>query len=109
VDGFDPRILNVGLDLAMAWGDDWLSPIQDRLARAQPELSRDDLDRYDEECRAAMDRGHSLVYDLSVRHELQPGDELWELFRTQALRQDAWISDDNLRHLYSQGCYYAAK
>lgn len=105
----DTSILNEGLDLAMAWGDDWLSPIQERLARAHPDLSSDDLDRYDAECRAAMSRGHDLVGELARRERLPPGDELWRRFRTAMAQNDPWISDDNLGHLYSQGCYYAMK
>ena len=33
-------ILNEGLSLAMEWGEQWLCPIQERLATAHPELSR---------------------------------------------------------------------
>jgi hypothetical protein len=105
----DAAVLNDGLALAMEWGDEWLRPIQERLARAHPELTSDDLDRYDTACRAAMDRGHGLVSELMQRERLAPGDELWRRFRAVSSLRDPWISDDNLGHLYSQGCYYAMK
>jgi hypothetical protein len=56
-----------------------------------------------------MDRGHGLVSELMQRERLAPGDELWRRFRAVSSLRDPWISDDNLGHLYSQGCYYAMK
>ena len=105
----DQRILNDGLALAMAWGEDWLTPIQARLARGHPGLSSDDLDRYDRECRAAMDRGHDLVRKLATRDGLKPSSEMFDRFRAEAIRRDPWISAGNVSHLYSQGCYYMMK
>lgn len=105
----DQRILNDGLALAMEWGDDWLKPIQARLGREHPGLSVEDLDRYDKECRAAMTRGHHLVGKLAMQEGLQPSPEMFDRFCADARRRDPWISDDNLSHLYSQGCYYAMK
>ena len=40
----DPAVLNAGLELAMAWGEDWLEPIVRRLAERYPELLRQQLD-----------------------------------------------------------------
>jgi hypothetical protein len=105
----DPETLNEGLDLAMEWGDAWLEPIQGRLANLRSGLTDDELDRYDERCRAAMEHGHQLVYQLMERHQLQPGVELRTRFQEELLSRHPWISEDNLGRLYSQGCYYAWK
>ncbi|HNY31432.1 MAG TPA: hypothetical protein PKO15_11150 [Fibrobacteria bacterium] len=107
-DAMDPGILNVGLALAMEWGEEWLQPIQFRLATAYPHLSKAELDAYDTACRQAMSQGHrEVVHTLSASH----GDHTkhHELFRQAILTRHPWIHPRNLNHLFSQGCYYAMK
>jgi hypothetical protein len=104
----DARILNVGLQLAMEWGEHWLQPIQSRLHARFPRLTPDELSRYDRVCRDAMTFGHEQVLcalTAANRNEA----EARRLF-TQALREKyPWIDDDNRARLHSQGCYYAWK
>lgn len=104
----DHIILNDGLHLAMEWGEEWLQPIQERLGSRHPALDRTELDRYDKACRAAMQHGHRLVRLCWHR----PGtDEAAAVatFTEEMQKEYAWISDENLKSLYSQGMYYAWK
>jgi hypothetical protein len=57
----ESKILNCGLHLAMEWGENWLRPIQQRLAKRFPQLTQSELYHYDSECRAAMEFGFSLL------------------------------------------------
>lgn len=104
----DPAILNDGLDLSMAFGADWLKPIQPRLAARHPELSPAELAAYQNACRAAMDYGHAQV---PVHWRAAAGDEAaaFRLFEQAVLARHPWMSAKNLWHLFSQGRYYAWK
>jgi hypothetical protein len=104
----DAAVLNAGLKLAMAFGEYWLQPIQSRLAGTFPELSRAELDEYDSLCREAMNFGHAQV-PSSWRSAGGSQREAFRLFREIVLRRYGWVSDDNLSHLFAQGCYYAWK
>jgi hypothetical protein len=104
----DADILNAGLDLAMAWGQHWLQPIQGRLAQAFPALDTAQLDAYDRACREAMRFGHGQV---PVRWAEAAGDEAAaeRAFAAAMRARYPWVSADNLGRLFSQGCYYAWK
>ncbi len=104
----DPEILNVGVDLAMEWGPNWLADIQPRLVERHPELGAEALDAYDAACRAAMRWGHAQV---PVHWQAAGGDqaEASRRFDEAVRARYPWISEKNLSHLFSQGCYYAWK
>src|SRR4051812_9850597 len=100
--------LNAGLDLAMAFGVNWLQPIQIRLAKRFPEFTSAQLDRYDEICRKAMQFGHEQVIPC-WRESSSNQKAAFDLFRKTLRARFPWISDANLERLFSQGCYYAWK
>ncbi|MFZ5635975.1 MAG: hypothetical protein ACOY82_05245 [Pseudomonadota bacterium] len=104
----DPRsdLLNEGLHLAMAWGEDWLQPIQERLAQRHPELSRRELDEIDAICRTAMRFGHDAVYDLALKSGV---DTKREDFDPIVSTRYPWVNGRNLAQLFNQGMYYAWK
>jgi len=106
--GMDTQILNVGLDMAMEFGENCMRPIQGRLHARYPHLSEAELNDYNAQCRAAMSFGHAEV--PKCWHACGSKEEAaLELFRQRVLAAYAWVSADNLRHLFSQGCYYAWK
>jgi hypothetical protein len=107
VSKLDPVILDAGLVLAMEWGEQWLMPIQTRLAQLHPELDAIELELYNEACGSAMRYGHDLVMEVMLRTH---NEEEWEtLWWTEFREAFPWASDDAMRHLYSQGRYYAWK
>nr|WP_315482825.1 hypothetical protein [uncultured Undibacterium sp.] len=90
----------------MQWGDDWLKPIQGRLARRFPVLSRDQLDEINFTCQAVMKFGHAAVYDLAEKFGKDTKRE--EFVRVMSVAYP-WINEENLSQLFSQGMYYAWK
>ena len=101
-------ILNAGLHLAMEWGEDWLKPIQARLARAYPSLSGAELDEYEGACREAMEFGHAEVsrtWTLVGNAE----KEAFDRFNAAIRVRYPWIDDKNVGRLFSQGTYYFHK
>lgn len=106
VPGDDTPLLNYALELAQEWGEYWLQPIQGRLGGDYPELSAEDLDRYDALARDAMKAGHDLVYALA---EAQSGKVDQTQWRARYLERYPWVDERNLKHLFSTGMYYAQK
>ena len=104
----DREILNEGLALAMAFGPDWLQPIQARLAAQHPHLAAAELDAYDAACRGAMDFGYAQAYD---RLAAAGGDDpaARPAFEQAMRARHPWVSAGNLSRLFSQGRYYAWK
>ena len=106
----DPDILNAGLSLAMEWGEDWLKPIQDRLKIQYPGLSRSQLNAYNKRCQLVIKRGTKqagscMKFGKDPQRFEQERDSFYREFRGKY----AWISDENLGRIFSQGCYYAMK
>lgn len=104
----DPAILNVGVDLAMAFGANWMQPVQARLAAKYPHLSAEALDAYDAACREAM---FSVQQRVPEHWNAAGADEAeaFRRFKAQVLTSYPWISGMNLEHLWTQGRYYAWK
>jgi len=106
---FSPKILNVALDLSMEFGENWLRSIEERLSKFYPELSFEELAQCDKICKEVNRTGNKFVYDNPVRD----GDEVsfvaFSLFEKSMLLRYDWITDKNLKKLYSQSCYYAMK
>src|ERR1017187_9215139 len=104
----DTTVLNKGLDFAMEFGANWLRPTQGRLLAQFPGLSQAELDDYDRVCREAMKFGHSQLV-VCWREARSEQLQAFEFFRRDVLARYPWVSDPNLSHLFSQGCYYAFK
>lgn len=101
-----PEILNTGLSLALAWGTDWLKPIQPRLAEQFPALTSDELDEVNTICQQAMRAGHQLVASLAKKDGLNVRFSEWE---TEFTHHYPWVNHENLSRLFSQGMYYNLK
>lgn len=100
------HLLNTGLSLAMEWGEDWLKPIQPRLAQQFPALAPEELDETNTICQKAMRFGHQLVGLLAKKDGLTVSQNAWE---TEFLQNYPWVNRENLSRLFSQGMYYALK
>ncbi len=119
------EILNTGLKLAMEFGENWLQPIQDRLSKEYPELTRKELNEYNQICQHVMKFGHTLAVEAKTGNRInnpifekdKKDQEKAELefkkrrneFPSKVREKYEWVDDENLSKLFSQGCYYAMK
>lgn len=102
----EAEILNCGLSLAMEWGENWLKPIQSRLAKEYPTLSPHELDNMNTICQTAMRFGHNLIYSVEKTNNHEVNQTEWQ---TKLLHRYPWINKANLGRLFSQSMYYAWK
>lgn len=109
----DPHIFNIGLKMASEFGENWLTPIQPRLAKEFSELSIDQLELYNKKCTKARDEGHKFVYaqmeELAAKSKTVSKSWSFSQFEVHMKAKYPLINDENLSHLYSQGCYFAYK
>ena len=107
------EILNLGLKYAMEFGTNWLQPIQSRLSQKVPNLTKTELDRFDQTCRSAMETGHNFIYErlskLSDDQQTIESNQLTKEFEGLLKEKFFWISRSNLKSLLSQSIYYAWK
>jgi len=101
-------VLSEGIEMAMEFGKNWLQPIQGRLQVRYPGLSAEELELYNSTSQQAMRRGHQVVPSCFRDARGQQGPA-YRAF-SQVMRADyPWLTEGNLSHLFSQGCYYAWK
>ena len=99
-------VLNDGLALAMDWGENWLAPIQNRLAQQHPQLTRSELDELNATCQAAMRFAQETIHTM-VR---QSGEDVSpDQFAAVFLAQYPWVNSENRDRMFNQGMYYAWK
>jgi hypothetical protein len=99
-------ILNNGLHLAMAFGKDWLKPIQSRLANKYPGLSIDELNTYNGQCQEAMKFGHDAVYSMAEKQGKNTSKVEFQLLYSAKY---PWVTAKNIKGIFNQGMYYAHK
>ena len=109
----EDKILNLGLNYAMEFGTNWLQPIQARLSKKLPYLTNQELDRFDELSRGAMNIGHNFVYErlarLSNDNQTIASNQLTREFESFMKEKFPWVSNSNLKRLLGQSIYYAWK
>jgi hypothetical protein len=98
----DAAILNECLGFALQWGNELGQATKRQLAVLHPQLADDALTAYDSLSRKAMLHGHRMFYAHAGPEDADR--DRW----VHAMRADyAWVSDDNLGRIYSQGSYFA--
>ena len=109
------ELLNISLDLAMEWGENWLKPIHSRLKKLYPNLSLSERNSYNKIAQESMKFGHSLAKDYIKVYYNHPNktiaveNDLKSNFESKMKIKYPWINDSNLSRVFSQGCYYAMK
>ena len=107
------KILNQGLSLAIGFGNNWLQSINDRFKTKYPFLSDVEIIEYNDVCQNVTRQGHELIYDsldkLLNSNNTIGNSQLKKQFDIYMKSNFDWVSNNNLRRLYSQGCYYAWK
>jgi len=99
-------IMNDALNLAQEWGGNWLQPVQDRLSKAYPDLTQDELNKYNAIAQEAMKFGYDLVYSMVEQQGIFIDDAQW---MKKYSSRFPWVNKQNLTHLFSTGKYYAWK
>ena len=98
----DAAVLNECLGFALQWGNELGQATRRQLATLHPRLADDALAACESLSRKAMLHGHRMFY-AHAGPEHADRDH-WR----NAMHADyAWISEDNLGRIYSQGSYFA--
>jgi hypothetical protein len=109
----DQEILNSALSFALEFGENWLKPIQERLLAKYHFLSAKELNQYDRLCAALMEESNKYVYQqldkAAKNNHSMLRTELKEELHKFLSKDYSWINEENLSHIFSQGCYYAYK
>src|SRR5262249_55269272 len=103
----DEELRNLALALVLMWGPSRRLPAEDRLMAFVDDLDHGRAVSLVEDARSAEQIGNAYVrerYEASG-HASEFGS-LAEM--AQAVRHRfPWVDDENVRHLFSQSCYYA--
>ncbi len=102
----EEALLNFTLELAQEWGDDWMQPVNERLKKAFPRFTQQELDKYNAAAQEAMKYGHELVCSLAKEQGNNVDKSAW---KKMYLARYPWVDNRNLKHLFSTGRYYAWK
>ena len=107
----ESEILNSGLKFAMEFGETWLRPINEKLSKKYPQLTKTELNYYNGVCTSLRDLGHKFVYDVLEKIENDGKTIEEKLLKSQlstfVLEKYSWVNRENINHLFSQSCYYA--
>ena len=90
----------------MAFGKHWLEPIQSRLIKKYPELTKVEQDEFNSICQEAKHYGHDKMYKFAENEGKNISREAFsELF----LSKYPWVNNKILKYVYNQGLYYVYK
>lgn len=103
------EIQNTALNLSMEFGENWLQPIQQRLAQIYPKLTAKELEQYNALSKTVNQKANKYVKDHPVKCAEGVTFVDFDRFENYMLAQYDWIAIENLQRLYSQSCYYAMK
>ena len=104
------EILNASLALAMEFGPNLNKPINSRLKKVFPELSRRERNGYNKICQDIVSFGRDYMFDHFYNMKTEKDFELMKVKFTEDIRlRNNWINEENIRMLFNQACYYASK
>ena len=95
----DTEIINQALAFATEWGENFLKPIHERMAKKYPELSFETV----EVLQVYVKKAESYIYDLAYN-----GCSESDIGR-KARQQYPWLNDSNTSRLIGIGVYYSMK
>lgn len=99
-------LLNEGLELAMDWGSEWLSPINSRLLKLHPYLSAGELEELNSTCQGATQLARETIHRALKDSATTPSVAV---LSPAIHRRYPWVDQRNLERLLRHGVYYAAK
>ena len=103
-----PEILNLSLNLALEWGENWLAPIQERLIKEIPTLTLNETNDLNLLAKTVRQDINSFIYKTLDAKGVET-EQLKEILSEYVKEKYSWIDQENFSRLFSQGCYYAWK
>ncbi|MBI5652191.1 MAG: hypothetical protein HZC40_17380 [Chloroflexi bacterium] len=100
----DDAIANTALDLSLEWGPNFGKPIQDRLLKKFPTITRARADELDQFCKEVKKFAFDLYYD-----QVMPGKMRQDAAQAKIKQRYPFLNRANLSRLDTQGMYYAHK
>ena len=100
---FSDDLLNMALELATEWGENFRKPIHDRIRLKYADLTDAEID----EVAAAARRAECRIYELAEQ-ELDGRLAEFEIVPT-ARREFPWLNGQNAARLKNIGMYYARR
>jgi len=107
------EILNLSVDLALEWGQNWNQPIHTRLAKKLPNLTSIELDELNRKSKEVLSTGFEIVRTtlekLTDKGETIREKDLKADFENELIALYPWISRRNIKSICNQGLYYSWK
>ncbi len=100
---FDDDLLNLALELATEWGENFHKPIHERVRAVHPDLTDAEID----ELTAIASRAESRIYALA-EDEMAGSIGEYDII-PNAIREFPWLSPSNAGRLKNIGMYYARR
>lgn len=97
------ELLNIVLELATEWGENFRKPIHERVRAIHPNLTDAEIDELTAIARKAESRIYSLCED-ELAGVISEGD-----ITSAAIRDFPWLSPANAGRLKNIGMYYARR
>jgi hypothetical protein len=100
----DDAIANAAMELALEWGPHFGEPIQDRLLKKFPAISRARADELEQFCKEVKRFAFDLYFD-----QVMPGKMSQSAAQAKIKKRFPFLNRANLSRLDTQGMYYAHK
>ena len=96
-DASKEEILNIGYEMALEFGKNWLQPINDRLAKKFKNLSQEEIEEYTQACEQLRNESNNYIYEslsklTDEQQDIREKDfkkELTDWMRTHS----PWVSE----------------
>lgn len=99
----DAEVLNVALELATEWGENFRKPIGDRMRKRFPDLTEDDITEAERYAKQAESRIYTLA-EMEERGEISEND-----ITRLAAEEFPWLDGSHIGRLKNIGMYYARR
>ncbi|WP_192820975.1 hypothetical protein [Rufibacter sp. LB8] len=107
------EILNLSVELALEWEQNWNQPIQARLTKKLPSLTAIELDELNRKSKEVLSTGFEIIRTtlgkLTDKGETIKEKDLKADFERELTAFYPWISHANIKSICNQGLYYSWK
>lgn len=97
------KVFNTAVALSLEWGENWLQPINERLLKIYPFLTRDETEELNEKCKQLQH------YALELCAKELEGKLTKDKIEIEIKIQYPNLNQKNIRQVIRQGMYYVRK